>query len=690
MMLRKKIILATIIVGMALFINLTMGNVDEGNLVPEQREYINEPDDSFYRDYVVIKNEDGSLLLIPKENIDDVEVQPFRIPATKSYSTPFVENEDSDNVDKFSSFEEFRSFLENHTVGNNYYWSYNGAYGTGSRKVTEGSAVTGLTSPDYSTTNVQVTGVDEGDIVKNDGEFAYIVSRDRGSVFIIDVNPPEDAEILTTINIRGSIREIYVKDDTLVVLGQRAVYQIDPSSDSIDSYYYTVDYKGDFVQFDVGKFYYLNYIYYQATFIDIFDIKDREEPSLLDSHVIRGSHVQSRMIGNHVYVITSQYLNRNTQEYDLPVPASEIYYLNCSNDTSSINYYLQLTTILSIDISDPSTIVDLRVLLMASSSNIYVSLKNIYITYYGVYYPNNNGNTSIHRISIDNGKILYKAYGEIEGRLPNRFFMDEYNDYFRVAASIRFSSSHSVYVLDMDLNIVGCLEGIAPNERMYSARFMGDRLYLVTFRRVDPFFVINLSAPEKPELLGELVIPGWSDYLHPYDENHVIGLGRETDAMGWIKGVKLSLFDVTDVGNPQEISKFVIGDGYTSTIASSDPHAFLFNREKNLLVIPIRLNYTVSGAYVFNISLEDGFELKGNVSHPSDDNNQRGYYWYYYVNEIKRSFYITDTLYTLSDSYLQMNDLHDLHEINILKLPNEFKSTTGGQVMCLYIEPFIR
>ena len=200
MMHRKKIILATIIVGMALFVNLTMGNVDEGNLVPEQREYIKEPDDSFYQDYVVVKNEDGSLLLIPKENIDDVEVKPFKKPTTKSYTTPFVENEDSDNVNKFSSLEEFRSFLENHTAENYYYWPYAGDFGTGSSKVSEGSAVTALSSPDYSTTNVQVTGVDEGDIVKTDGEFAYIISKDRYSVFIIDVNPPEDAEILTTIN----------------------------------------------------------------------------------------------------------------------------------------------------------------------------------------------------------------------------------------------------------------------------------------------------------------------------------------------------------------------------------------------------------------------------------------------------------------------------------------------------------
>lgn len=683
MKLRKKMILATVIVGMALFGNMIPDKVGEENLVPDQSEHINEPDDAFYQDYVMIKSEDGRLLLIPKENMSDLEMESNKKSFTRSSDSPFIEKEDPEAVNKFSSLEELRSYVENHTRENYYYEPYYGASGSGSSKVTEGTAL------GYSTTNIQVTGVDEGDIVKTDGEYAYIVSKDGCSVFIVNVNPPEDGDIASTINTGGSIREIYVKGNTLVLLGQRAVFQIDPSPVSVDSQYCSVHYKGKKVKLDMGKFYYLNYIYYQATFVDIFDISDREEPDLMDSHIIRGSPLGSRMIGDYVYVITSHNIYRNFQEYDLPVPASEIYYMNCSNDADSINYYLQLTSILSIDISEPSSIVDLRVLLMPASSDIYVSLNNIYITYHEYNYLNYYGKTSVHRIAIDNGEILYGAYGEIEGSLLNRFSMDEYEGYFRVATSIGFSSSHRIYVLDMDMNIVGRLEGIAPNEWMYSARFMGDRLYLITFRRVDPFFVIDLTEPEKPELLGELVIPGWSDYLHPFDENHVIGLGKETTLTGLTQGVKLSLFDVTDVENPEEISKFVIGDRYTSTIAADEPHAFLFSMEKNLLVIPVRLNYTVSCAYVFDISLNMGFELKGTVSHPKDDDYQPEYWYYKCTSEIKRSFYIDYTLYTLSDGYLQMNDLNDLQKINIIELPNEPNSSQGVPIMCIYIEPFM-
>jgi len=699
MMMRKKMILATIVVGTAIFVNLVLGSVDSGNLVMDQRDYLNEPDDAFYDDYYVVKGQDGRMLLIPKEEMGEPEEEPFVESPTKSEDEPFVEEEESNEIDKFASLEEFRTYLENHT---NEYYSY--PYSIWDRSIINGgmvetfdvdadvgfSATTSSTSS-HSTTNTQVAGVDEGDIVKTDGKYAYILSRDRTSVHIVDVNPPEDAEIVSTIDTRGSIKEMYVKDDALVVIGTRSVYQLDPSPGTHGKNYYTVDYDGEIVEMDIGRFYYLNYIYYQATFIDIFDISVKEEPELKESHLTKGTPLQSRMIGNFLYVLTYQNIYRTFNEYDLPVEASEIYYLNGTNDTNYYNYYLQLTTILSIDITNPSEIVDMRSLLMDYASNVYVSRGNIYISYYKYDYEEGVAKTRIHRILIDNGKIVYKAYGEIEGTILNRFSMDEYRGYFRVAATEGWSTTNTVYVLDMDLEIVGILEDIAPNERLYSARFMGDRAYLVTFRRIDPFHVIDLSDPENPEELGELVIPGWSDYLHPYDENHVIGLGKETNEWGGTQGVKLSLFDVTDVENPEEISKYVIGDRYSGTIAASDPHAFLFSLEKNLLVIPVRLNYTVTGAYVFDITIEDGFVLKGTISHPDvAEERYYPYYWYYnYGTDIKRSFYIDDTLYTLSDSYLKMNDLSDLSEINILEIPITMTSE-GNQVMCIYIAPFVR
>jgi uncharacterized secreted protein with C-terminal beta-propeller domain len=158
----------------------------------------------------------------------------------------------------------------------------------------------------------------------------------------------------------------------------------------------------------------------------------------------------------------------------------------------------------------------------------------------------------------------YDASGRVSGSVLNRYSMDEYEGYFRIATTTGWgtSSLNRVYVLDGTLSVAGALENLAQGERIYSARFMGNRCYLVTFRQVDPFFVIDLSDPSQPKLLGELKITGYSDYLHPYDENHIIGIGKETDA-GLYQGLKISLFDVSDVSNPKEIAKYEIGEERT-------------------------------------------------------------------------------------------------------------------------------
>ncbi len=415
------------------------------------------------------------------------------------------------------------------------------------------------------------------------------------------------------------------------------------------------------------------------------------------------------MIGCYIYLIANKYIYRYTQREDLPVHPSEIYYFNDSDSSRS------LTILMSINIKDSSELPITRAILMGSGNNIFVSLKNIYITYtkyeynynsqngYSNYWSSRTEKTIIHRISIENGLIQHKAMGEVSGRALNRFSMDEYMGFFRIATTTgqvsrrgEGSAKNHVNVLDMKLNVVGSLQDIAPGERIYSARFMGKRGYLVTFKKVDPFFVIDLTDPQNPKILGELKIPGYSNYLHPYDENHVIGLGKDTveaeyGNFAWYQGVKLSLFDVSDVKNPKELSKYIIGDRGTSSPALNNPHAFLFSREKNVLVIPIRLaeinqskypggapantcgEFTWRGAYVFHISVENGYVLKGKISHNEDNEVQPRYLgWYgYNYDSIKRSFYIGDVLYTFSEKMLKMNHIEDLSEINRLVLSEE-------------------
>ncbi|MFH1127776.1 MAG: beta-propeller domain-containing protein [archaeon] len=369
--------------------------------------------------------------------------------------------------------------------------------------------------------------------------------------------------------------------------------------------------------------------------------------------------------------------------------------------------------------------------------------------------------TIVQKIAIDDGTIEYMANGAVPGNTLNQFSMDEYNGYFRIATTTsggggmiavgtrmavarveaasgavmvsevesvapssegegitqeeqrmideksvitrppvppRVSESKNhVYVLDDELEIAGRLEDLASGERIYSVRFMGDKAYMVTFRQMDPLFVIDLSVPESPKVLGYLKIPGVSDYLHPYDESHVIGVGRDATDEGRMEGMKLSLFDVSDVSNPKENSKYIIGDQGTSSDALYDHKAFMFSREKSLLVIPVsEYNYEPSrtdemggkssywqGAYVFNVDLEDGIVLKGKIEHEmqgQEDEKGEMYYYYDYASQIRRSLYIDDVLYTVSQRMIKMNGIANLDEINKVEIPFEAPEYNRGIV----------
>ncbi|HNX92972.1 MAG TPA: beta-propeller domain-containing protein, partial [Syntrophomonas sp.] len=242
----------------------------------------------------------------------------------------------------------------------------------------------------------------------------------------------------------------------------------------------------------------------------------------------------------------------------------------------------------------------------------------------------------------------------------------------------------------------GKIENIAPGERIYSTRFMGDRAYMVTFKQVDPFFVLDLSDPTQPKILGKLKIPGYSDYLHPYDENHIIGFGKETveasgfngESTAFYQGLKIAIFDVTDVSQPVEMSKVVIGDRGTDSELLRNHKALLFSRDKNLLALPVTVmttdqqntkmnsgnipeygGFAFQGAYIYNIDLQNGLQYKGRITHLNDEDYVKaGNYWNEAEKSISRILYIGDTLYTLSPAMIKSNQLDSLQEKQVLTL----------------------
>jgi len=297
-----------------------------------------------------------------------------------------------------------------------------------------------------------------------------------------------------------------------------------------------------------------------------------------------------------------------------------------------------------------------------------------------------NTKTVIHKIKINDGNMDYESKGEVDGRLLNQFSLDEYNGYLRVATTVDLwinsdrKTYNNVYVLDENMNVVGSLEDIAKNETIYSTRFINEKLYMVTFRQIDPFFVIDLSNPKKPEVLGKLKIPGYSNYLHPYKENFIIGIGKETGENQWggisTKGVKISLFDVTNLENPVELDKYEIGMEGTDSPILYDHKAFLlFN---NILVIPIseitsresgRYSYNYKywdGAYVFEVS-EKGLTLLGKIKH---DSRSSSYYAWWDRASVTRSIIMDNELFTISNKYIKINDLkNELQSIGSIDLP---------------------
>jgi len=288
--------------------------------------------------------------------------------------------------------------------------------------------------------------------------------------------------------------------------------------------------------------------------------------------------------------------------------------------------------------------------------------------------------TVIYKIDIDGDQFDYSASNQVLGHLLNQFSMDEHDDRFRVATTVQFwghfqSFMHNnVYIFDENLDLVGSLEGVAPDESIYSARFMGDDLYLVTFRQVDPFFVIDLSG-NNPKILGELKIPGFSNYLQPYGEDHVIGIGRDADLNGRQEGIKIALFDVSDFNHPRMTDEVIIGDSGTWSAALNDHKAILIDENKSIISIPINGGHNVirpmeieeelypyyavwNGFYVYGIDTDKGFDFMGKIRH-DDSSNQM----------LSRSLYIEDALYTISESIVKINDLNNIaNEINSIGL----------------------
>lgn len=550
---------------------------------------------------------------------------------------------------------------------------------------------------DYSTTNIQVENVDEADIVKTDGDYIYSISEDN--VIITDAKDPKQPKVVATIQSEDDDipEDIILYKDKLVVIST----------------------KGNQTQ----RYYYNNRM---NTVVKIYNITSREKPVLTKSYEMYEPYYTSRCIDNVLYVISSGNLRKeddeivvgyNEDNMEKEMSIDKIKYLKDVKTTKQ-------TLISTVDLNNETADIKLDSYLM-NISNAYVSENAIYLLnqkynndskipikllfgFKGVfgledYYEMDSESgyyTEIYKFDIKEN-VEYKAKTKVKGKTINQYSLDEKDNHLRIA--LYDNDGSRVAIFDEDLKQIGISDNVAKGEKMYSSRFIGDKVYFVTYKTIDPLFVMDLSNETKPKVLGKLKIPGYSTYLHPYDENHIIGIGMETKEIinrnsngkvisttAKVVGMKMALFDVSNVNSPVQISSVVIGDSRTTSAILTNPKALLFSKEKSLIAIPVNNysqdfevtssnnyetminNYTkyskpynAEGYFVYNINVQDGFKLKGVITHEKTNAT------YYYSNsKLLRGLYIDNNLYTVSETMIKVNELDSLKAVGELKLKN--------------------
>ena len=603
----------------------------------------------------------------------------------KNKVTPIDIVEENEGLPKVGNFEKLCDILKNAKSVND---SYNkGVISDAIMDSVDISMSEGLVTEnattEYSGTNVQVEGVDEADIVKTDGKYIYYVSDNK----IVIVNAADSSNLKIMSEVQFNAREIYIYDNKLIALGRK----------NNNNYNRLIE---------VDSMSYNSYINNPTIVANVYDITNKAKPKLEREVEVEGDYLSSRMIGENLYFITNRYLysyllrNKDINEIDENafkpiykdtavsnqeqyIDYNEIYYFPESEDTS----YLTVAgfNVTNNEKANISTY-------LGAGTEIYSSENNLYITrteyeykdskYHG-YYNNYDLNTYIYKFELKDSNATYLKAGSVPGKVLNQFSMDEKDRYFRIATTDSQSwnseiDTNNLYVLDQDLEIVGKVEGLAKGEKIYSVRFMGNRVYMVTFVETDPLFVIDVSNPEEPMVLGELKIPGYSKYLHPYDENHIIGFGENTriNEYGGVvaDGMKMALFDVSNPKNPKELHSVDIGDRGTYSEILDNHKALLFSKEKNIIAFPIRISeeigeYTTKskfqGAIVYGLDLENGFNVKGKIAH---DETEDGYIYYDYTKVVERIIYINDSLYTLSQGMIKSTNMNTMEEEDVLEL----------------------
>jgi len=528
---------------------------------------------------------------------------------------------------------------ENTTAATSAKGNENGYYDVGAEERAE------TATDDYSTTNTQVENVDEADIVKTDGKYIYILKRQKNSYSSVSVtvvkagkNPVQVAKIPVSTDAFKPGDEMYLYKDKLVVLGSC----------------------------------YDNTVNKDLCVAVVYDISAPENIKKLFELKQSGQYNTSRMIDDKLYLISNYTLfSDDLNKYDtnsfVPQVTAKNFEGGLSYDCIVMNESCtnsSYTVISGYNISTGELIENNSIL--GGTDHLYCSTNNIITADY-----NSDGYSFINRFEIKDGTVKYKAEGKVEGYLHNQFSIDEHNGYFRFVTTSNtynetenakvFSSTtyNHLFVLDESLKQVSAIKDLAPGENVKSARFMGDIAYFVTFRDIDPLFSVDLSNPKNPKIIGQLKIPGFSDYLFPFGEGILLGFGREQNNNTSVVNLKLSLFNISDPSNVSESAKLITKGQYSSS--SYDHKATFVDKKRQLVGFFEEYYYTSPGKYLGSYVLykyENGaFTEKLNLPL----NNAVSF-------NLARGLYIGEEFYVVSYSQIDVIDLNTFEIISSLEL----------------------
>lgn len=537
-----------------------------------------------------------------------------------------------------------------------YYYSDEAKYGSADADLPESSKEGGK---DYSTTNLQMEGVDESDIAKIDGSYIYTVEDKY--IVITDIRDGKLEEVTRFLpkdcGAADRVMEIYVDGDQLILVVQGYETSLGESSkagsdkensdkESSDEEIAVSDASEDsaFCYKMNGK---------STTQIQVYSIVDRRNPEFEGRLIQDGYYNTSRKIGDVVYLFTQYHMTSDVvgyveKEYTSVIPkvngekvaAGEIYLPESSGESGIL--------VSSLDVNKPDKVLDSK-LVISGYAQTYISKDALYL-----YEEDYDGAmiTNIAKFALDEGRISGVAATAVRGYVRDTFAINASDGYLRVLTTDYSTEDevNALYILDENLKLTGQLTGIAPGEEIYAARFMGNTGYFVTYRNTDPLFTVDLSDPAKPEIIGELKVTGFSEYLHFWDDTHLLGIGYESDEKtGNIENIKISMFNIENPGEVTEEAKLVLKDVDYSE-ALYDYKSVIISKDKNLIGLVCE-DYSGSGIkQTYQIySYENGaFKKQAEIPGINGANyeNVRGMHsgnvFYLWINDNITSYDMTD------------------------------------------------